>query len=69
MMYDEEGNRVGHYEFKKDTTICSYYKSTGKIGYQYILFNNYTDGIYKRWNDEGVLVTEKRYKSSRYEQK
>ena len=67
MMYDEEGNRVGHYEFKKDTTICTYYKSTGSLGYQYILFNNYTDGIYKRWNDVGVLVTEKRYKSSRYE--
>jgi hypothetical protein len=67
MIYDEEGNRVGHYEFKKETTICTYYKSTGGLGYQYILFNNYTDGIYKRWNDEGVLVTEKRYKSSRYE--
>jgi len=67
LMYDEQGNRVGHYEFKKDTTICTYYKSTGGLGYQYILFNNYTDGIYKRWNDVGVLVTEKRYKSSRYE--
>ncbi len=67
LMYDEQGIRVGHYEFKNDTTICTYYKSTGKIGYQYVLFNNYTDGIYKRWNDEGVLVTEKRYKSSRYE--
>ena len=67
LLYDEQGNRVGHYEFKKDTTICTYYKSTGGLGYQYILFNNYTDGIYKRWNDVGVLVTEKRYKSSWYE--
>ena len=67
LMYDEQGNRVGHYEFKKDTTICTYYKSTGGLGYQYILFNNYTDGIYKRWNDVGVLVTEKRYKSLRFE--
>ncbi len=73
-IYDPRNKLFAQFTFETDTTKLLYFNDDdmydGTKYYEYTLFNEYTDGYIKKWNEKGEMILNKRFRRNKplYEQ-
>jgi hypothetical protein len=68
-IYDPRNKLFAQFTFESDTTKLLYFNDDGAYDgakyYEYTLFNEYTDGYIKKWNEKGEVILNKRYRRNK----